>query len=102
MINDKRPLGGGRPSSRSLRSYTDADTSCHLKIKHSLYKRSAYYRLLIRARLAADLWRSGHIDVDFVCGKNCCDLEETEEELVHQIWLDLPVGAPSLMREVTA
>jgi hypothetical protein len=48
------------------------------------------------------LWRSGHIDVDFVCGKNCCDLEETEEELVHQIWLDLPVGAPSLMREVTA
>jgi hypothetical protein len=34
-----------------------------------------------------------------VCGKNCCDLEATEAELVHQIWLDLPVGAPPLKKE---
>ncbi len=31
MINDKRPLGGGRSSSRSLRSYTGSDGREHYR-----------------------------------------------------------------------
>jgi hypothetical protein len=96
-MNDKRPLSGGRMSSRSTTSVNGLDSATSININYALYKRSAYYRLLIRARLAADVWRFGHIEFDF--GKNRADLEETEEELVHQVWLDLPVGTPSLKRD---
>lgn len=96
-MNDQRRPPRRPQSSRSTSSVNGLDSATSININYSLYRRNPYYRLLIRARLASDLWRSGHIEFDF--GKNRRDLEETEEELVYQVWLDLPVGTPSLTRD---
>lgn len=99
MKSRRRPPRRPQQSPAAITIGSSGEHLKHLNIDHRLYRCSAYYRMLIRHRLAADLWRFGEIWFDFVCGKNCCDLEETEAELVHQIWLDLPVGAPPLKKE---
>jgi len=93
VITDKRPRQEGRSSSSSIRSYTGADKTCHLKIDHDLYNSNHYYSRLVNCWVRGAVQRFDVLHLHFRCRNGCCQYwppRHTFAYLLYQVWLDYP------------